>query len=141
MFCFVFSLFSVLLSSWHSCKFSFNFFSGKLPDSWCFCQGLICDFLSGQAFWISPPYSPAVASQKWELVAPWHMHLPTNTCSQEIFFMCINDTCIHLGATSQSYGVIFDSCFHVIPISSLISHTSTRYSTSNHISLAPLLLP
>lgn len=69
------------------------------------------------------------------------MHLPTNTCSQEIFFLCINDTCIHLGATSQSYGVIFDSCFCVIPISSLTSHISTRYCTPNHISLAPLLLP
>lgn len=60
-FCFC-PFFFFLLSSWHSCKFSFNF-SGKLPDIWCFCQALICDFLSGQAFWISPPYSPALASQ------------------------------------------------------------------------------
>lgn len=62
------------------------------------------------------------------------MYLPTYTCSQEIFFMHVNDACIHLGATAKALeSSLTPVCvLYLYPILSVIRLQNTPHLTTSH---------
>lgn len=69
-------------------------------------------------------------SIRQNLIAPLHMHLPTNTFSQS--FLC--------GEVIPAFTLVFNSSFYVRTIhTTSFSHLSSGDSKSNHISPPPLL--